>query len=255
MRLTGCDEENKRIGKKQYHGDKSLRSFVIPEGTTEIGDWAFFGCGELRKIALPVSVWHIGKDAFSGWEKLNAATLYGGDKPFPGRLEMTLAVALHFFPEADQVILAGKEGEDRYLTAWDLACHRFLEKPDDEGYRPFFAGGEEDYEEEETGRDKYCQDRRRVKADIALVRLLASKRDGEYYLTSLRNNDKALECLANSTLQPGPLVEIYEEAKLLTAENCRSVLEILPEEKVELRAILLQKITQRSQSVLDKLLL
>ena len=36
-----------------------------------------------------------------------------------------------------------------------------------------------------------------------------------------------LECLANSTLQPGHLVEIYEEAKLLTTENCRSVLDEL----------------------------
>lgn len=42
--LMSDNDESKAIRKKQYCGDKSLRSFVIPEGTTEIGDWAFSGC-------------------------------------------------------------------------------------------------------------------------------------------------------------------------------------------------------------------
>jgi len=29
------------IKRKQFMGDKTLRSYVIPKGTTEIGEWAF----------------------------------------------------------------------------------------------------------------------------------------------------------------------------------------------------------------------
>ena len=250
----GDNDEGKAIRKKQYCGDKSLRSFVIPEGTTEIGDWAFSRCSELREIAVPVSVTRVGKDAFAGCEKLKKAKLYGGKRLLDGRLEMTLAVALRFFPEAAEVIRAFQEGEDIYWAAWDLACHRFLERPDEDGYRPFFAGGEEDYEEEEAGRNKYCQERRRVKAEIMLARLLASKWDEEYYLDKLHDNDKALECLAGADFSPGPLIETYEKAELLTPENCRTVLRIIPEEKVELRAILLKKMTGNSQGIFDELL-
>ena len=248
-------EENRIIRKKQYCGDKSLRSFVVPEGTTEIGDWAFSRCGELRKIDVPVSVVYIGKEAFTGCDKLKEATLYGGAKPFADGLKGTLAIALRFFPDAEQMLQAGKEGEDKYLAVWDLACHRFLERPDEEGYRPFLAGGEEDYEEEEAGRDKFCRVRRHIKVKIILERLLASKRDGEYYLAKLHNYDEALEVLAASDLWPGALVEIYEEAKLLTLESCRRVLGMMPEENVELRAILLQKMAKHSRNALDELLL
>ncbi|MBQ9489094.1 MAG: leucine-rich repeat protein, partial [Lachnospiraceae bacterium] len=50
----------KEIKKKQFMGEKSLRSYVIPMGTEEIGDWAFAGCRELVSVAIPVTVVRLG---------------------------------------------------------------------------------------------------------------------------------------------------------------------------------------------------
>lgn len=41
-------------------------SFVIPEGATEIRDYAFYGCSSLTNITLPESVTKIGNGAFRG---------------------------------------------------------------------------------------------------------------------------------------------------------------------------------------------
>ena len=38
---------------------------IIPEGTTEIGDYAFGGCDSLESVTIPESVTEIGEKAFS----------------------------------------------------------------------------------------------------------------------------------------------------------------------------------------------
>lgn len=44
----------------------SLKSIVIPDGVTRIGNSAFQNCSSLICIIIPDSVTHIGKRAFSG---------------------------------------------------------------------------------------------------------------------------------------------------------------------------------------------
>ena len=58
---------NKEWVNENYHGEKH---FVIPEGATEIGDYAFIGCESLRSVVIPDGVTEIGKDVFEGCNNL-----------------------------------------------------------------------------------------------------------------------------------------------------------------------------------------
>lgn len=263
------------IGKKRFYGDKALQSYVMPEGIVEIGDWAFAGCSNLQKLALPSSIEKIGRNAFLGCEKLERVQLYHGawkptkenesrldasiHEPYvnkagekkegeicdgmhmDGTAEEMMAMTLRYFQGAADVIAAAREGYDAWLAAWDQACHRFLESSDEEGFRPFLAGGEEDYGDEEKERGDYCGKRRLIKARVIVLRLLESRVQCEFYLNHLQKNDKALECIKLTWQQPGDVVSILEEARILTEESVQAVLEELPEEKVEMRALLLQR--------------
>lgn len=48
---------------------------IIPEGTTEIGNYAFHGCTSLESITIPKSVTVIGDSAFNGCTSLTTLTL------------------------------------------------------------------------------------------------------------------------------------------------------------------------------------
>lgn len=43
-----------------------MEEIVVPDGVSEIGDYAFYGCRNLRKIILPATLRSIGKGAFAG---------------------------------------------------------------------------------------------------------------------------------------------------------------------------------------------
>ena len=59
--VTGCDE--------------SATEIAIPEGVTEIGEYAFFDCQSLADITIPASVTKIGAHAFYGCQSLAGITI------------------------------------------------------------------------------------------------------------------------------------------------------------------------------------
>ena len=241
------------IEKKQYMGDRTLKSFIVPKDVVEIGDWAFSGCKELRWVAIPESVEHIGRNVFAFCEKLEAVYCYQDtvEKKEESLAEL-MAIAFRFFRETSRMIEMWRKGRGAWICAWDQVCKRFLEGPDEEGFHPFLAGGEEDYQDEEEDRREYCRKKRLQKAEVILKRLLVereweacqmSEKEKAFWLDKLRENDMALELLKDNVNKPMQVVDIYENAGLLTHENCRILLETIPEESVELRAMLLGRTT------------
>lgn len=247
----------KKIEKKQFMGDKTLMHFVIPEGTTRIGDWAFAGCTELAWLALPSCVEQIGREAFKNCANLKAVYCYDAREPKTGGmpaecrkdLELTddsaelLAIALRFFKESAGLIPAMRGEIKEWFSLWDEMCIRFLEQSDEDGFRPFLAGGEEDYDDEMDKRETYCREKRLLKARVILIRLLncPEKDKKAYYQEKLRENDMSPALLHEPWEQPGKVLALYEEAGLLNKERCRELLNCLPEEFVEMRAMLLKR--------------
>ncbi len=61
--------------KHLYLNEKEVEELVIPNGITEIGDYAFWGCEGLTKVIIPNSVTSIGRGAFNDCSGLTSVTI------------------------------------------------------------------------------------------------------------------------------------------------------------------------------------
>ncbi len=82
------------IGDSAFSGCSSLTSVTIPKGVTSIGDYAFSGCSSLTSLTIPSSVTSIGDYAFSGCSSLTSLTIPSsvasiGDSVFSGCSSLT----------------------------------------------------------------------------------------------------------------------------------------------------------------------
>ncbi len=66
------------IGEYAFYGYKELKSISIPEGVTSIGNNAFYGCTGLTSVTVPDSLTTIGAYAFSGCSALKNVHLHDG---------------------------------------------------------------------------------------------------------------------------------------------------------------------------------
>ena len=220
--------------------DRNLVSYSVPETVTEIGDWAFARCRKLKRIAIPRKIKRIGREAFAECESLAAAYFYEGHWneawDDPGTEGELMALALRYFPEVQRVVSAmGAVGKAAWLTVWDEACGHFLQRPDEEGFVPFLAGGEEDYADDGESLAAYCRKARLTKAKMVYQRLLADLVGAEwgfglteemrvFYQAALSENDGNFAVLMGLDGHFREAVELYEAAGLLTQERIREVL-------------------------------
>jgi hypothetical protein len=78
---------------------RNLQTMVIPEGVTEIGDYAFRGCSALTSVTFPSTIEKIGESAFSGCSALTTVNIpdaveeiqFDRSNCFGGCLKLTLA--------------------------------------------------------------------------------------------------------------------------------------------------------------------
>ena len=63
------------IGEWAFYECSSLTSVTIPNSVTSIGEWAFFYCSSLTSVTIPESVTSIGNSAFEGCSSLTSITI------------------------------------------------------------------------------------------------------------------------------------------------------------------------------------
>ena len=68
------------IGEYAFYRRKSLTSILIPDSVIRIGKEAFYECSSLKSIEIPHSVTEIGNSAFWGCESLNTVMIHDGVK-------------------------------------------------------------------------------------------------------------------------------------------------------------------------------
>ncbi len=81
------------ISANAFYFRSDLTTIIIPNGITEIGDYAFAGCSKVTSISFPASLQKIGNAAFYSCELLDAVVLRGtveiGSNAFYGCTAMT----------------------------------------------------------------------------------------------------------------------------------------------------------------------
>ena len=83
-----------------YPEGKSDTSYVIPKGTTIVGDHAFTGCSKLNSITIYDSVTSIGVRAFDGCSKLNTVYYIGTEED---KAKITISSNNYWLTEAEWV--------------------------------------------------------------------------------------------------------------------------------------------------------
>ena len=258
---------NNCIEKKAYLGREDLTELVIEEGIEQIGDWAFAGCRNLRRIALPETVKQIGREIFKDDASLSMIAVCSVEQlqssgffPLLSKQEMILARLradsfLHFPPSAVSEMI--EIDPVKWVPTLDDRLSTFLIRPDDAGFVPFLASGEEDYEEGDAARQLFMEKRRRAKCKAALDRLLLDRclqdaftieesadqavlleeKEREQLAEVLKTSDVAYGVLAESQELLEESVKLYSEMGLLNPAAVTVLLSMIPAENIQLRSL------------------
>ena len=75
----------------------SLKSIVIPEGVTQIGEAAFLKCSSLQDVSIPHSVTTIGEGAFCRCDSLESITIPDSVNEVPRTIVLSCIHLQHFY--------------------------------------------------------------------------------------------------------------------------------------------------------------
>ena len=191
--------DGKAIDKKAVLGNRKIESIFVPYGITDIGDWAFAHCMKLKEVWLPDTLTEIGREIFQDDKILDRIYLYSKKENALGQAvsqdeyyvyeeaaELT-AYAVKCFKKSEYInntLLFGqmvcgafdaKKGYDQknksWLNCFDEALAEYIREPDDAGFNPFLAGGEEDYEDPENDIEYFKTNQRIKKCGFIFARL------------------------------------------------------------------------------------
>lgn len=175
------------IKKKQYMGNNTLIEFRIPKETEEIEAWAFAYCKRLKRLYVPQSLRIMGNqilleaDAFENLFVYDfAGKLYEAESRLFALLVRDFNVAVsEGFPLLDT---------NQFKEQLDLWIKRSLAMEDAEGFLPFLAGGEEDYEAVSDVRERHCFQKRCKKCALILEYLAYKNSISSSIYDYLRNH-------------------------------------------------------------------
>lgn len=258
------------ILKKEYMNRQDLTEVILPAHIIGIGDWAFANCERLAKIYLPTSVQTMGQNIFLGCPALRDIVVYDtSDADITVPQETRAAAPTEAFAETLSRLTAiaftcfnlpalrclRDIGSYSWLSMWDDTLLQYLHQPDDEGFDPFLAGGEEDYEDKNSNPDYFCHIRRIQKVTCILERLLIEKDYplsprlrtqlsdylAEYSFWSPEDGVHAetIDVLLLETQRISSIYKLYKEMRLFEHVHIADFISTLPPEQVELKALLI----------------
>lgn len=177
------------ISSKSYMGNKKLVSVTVDADTTGIGDWAYANCANLTDIRIPIGC-RTGDSAFYGCIGLKNVFIYDPAKNPKGDIQddaavnrgtrRLLAMGLTAWPKQTSSQMEAASDDREYLTLFDELLPRYLDMPDDSGFKPFFAGGEEDYNDVDEERESYINGVRMKKVFMIYERLAAGEIESSF---------------------------------------------------------------------------
>ena len=262
----------KTIPKKEYMNRRDLTEVILPSHIEEIGAWAFAYCDRLSKIYIPDSVQTFGQDIFQGCSALKDIVVYEANNTditsgktgttffllenTREKLSRLTAIAFTHFNQPALRCLRDV-GSTKWLSMWEHTLLGFIKQPDDEGFDPFLAGGEEDYEDKNSNPDYFCHTRRMQKIQCILERLLLEQdyplsqeirtRLSDYLLSysfwSLHDSTPAetIDVLLGETQRLSAMFKLYEALHLFEHIHIPDLISTLSPEQVELKALLLKQ--------------
>ena len=155
---------------KEYMNNGKLTEYIIPPGTECVGEWAFARCRNLRSIHIPAGC-DVSNRAFESCPALSEVYIYldSPDEPVAGYPHL-LALALRTWDHEAAVLIDNAADPDAFTDWFDSRLLRYINTPDDEGFDPFLAGGEEDYDNT-TALNEHIRNVRMAKAELIYERL------------------------------------------------------------------------------------
>lgn len=238
------------IGKKAFHGNRSLQHIILPQTIEWIGDWAFCNCAQLQRVEFPCRPIRLGKGLFAKDEKLYEIVCQSDDdKPlFPGRL---LAAAVTLL-DAEYLLDMTQTEITEWYGLFDNRLLTLLMEPAENALKSLVYCAEEDM----GAKQEAClAEQERRKAYMALLRLAYPAEMEEETREKLKScllDREGLQTKSAWEAVKGVegkeqlyFCDIMLEISGIREENLASVLEDLGDSFVELKAHLLKAWEQR----------
>ncbi|MBQ8914141.1 MAG: leucine-rich repeat protein [Lachnospiraceae bacterium] len=263
--------EDNEIPKKSVLGNQKVDIIMVPYGVKVVGDWAFAHCMSLKEIWLPDTIREFGKDVFLDDNRLEKIVVYSKEEKISDSSKIEdekvlddyyvydevaelLAIAVKCFEKSD-IYNFTNLASDEWFERYDAYLTNYIAKPDEEGFNPFLAGGEEDYEDPENDIEYYAKKQREKKCGAIFERLkvydrLSSKEENDArseknilaYTTYLKKNkEEAIQFILDKRQGSYDYFKIYAEHELIEEKDIPKLLESFSDEDyVECKAYLIK---------------
>lgn len=221
------------IRKKEYLGNRGMRHVVVPPYVKNVEAWAFSHCKNLKTIWLPKQLKKIEAKVFDGCNGLQRIYVYENNST-----EFDISKVYYYETEAALLAFGARYflddipdgklfdfshiAEPVWYQWYDDRLRAYIEEPDEKGFMPFLAGGEEDYEDPDNNMETYCSRRQQEKIDGILKRLWAGEgiRHQETFISYIKNHQEAtIKLLVKMREQSITGLSLLSRYNILTEDN------------------------------------
>ena len=217
------------IPAKAHMSDKSIIHEYVSPDISAIGPWAYSGCSNMTDIRLPAGC-DVANTAFKGCDELAYIYLYRKDDPdYVNHINISpylLALMIKAWPKETSGLIRIASETQTFLREFDDRMTHYMLEPDETGFVPFLAGGEEDYDDNDEALRRFAGSVLRRKILMIYERLFISRSDSEAtsvpddiyseYLGFLRSNNPvpAFSVLTESKVRRSEFAGLYFDLEL-----------------------------------------